>query len=199
MPYWTHARGAVEDVDVQYVKGWWAVTHILHTVDCRRWFMPDSVSWDNSLIFTPSDPVIRDVLSGATLENNSFVNPSPNSTIELRCEVDTLRGQPHWVFFAANQSQQVVIKSTSDLFVLEENATYSILRSRPGSSPASLEGLLCCLANDGFDSEDFFAKCVQLTTKPLKGETPCGSHYITFVLCADVCNTIKCLQPLNIW
>lgn len=160
--------------------------------------MPDSVSRDNSLIFTPPDPVIRDVFSGATLENNSFVNPSPNNTIELRCEVDTLRGQPHWVFFAANQSQEVVrIKSTSDRFVLEENANYSILHSKTGSSTASLEGLLCCLASDGSDSEDFFAKCVQLTTKPLKGESTCSSHSNTFVFCADVCNVITRLQPLN--
>lgn len=108
------------------------------------------------------------------------MNPSPNNTIQLRCDVSILRGQPQWVFFSTHLSQQVVISSTSDGFVVEENTNYSILRSDPGSSPSSLAGHYCCQASDGPGSLYLFAKCVQVITRPLKGELNASVHSSNF-------------------
>lgn len=134
----------------------------------------------------PSDPVITDLLSEDTLDNASFVNPSQNHTIELRCDVCMmmLLGRPHWIFFSGDQSQQFVINSTSDRFVIEENTTYVVVRGKAASSPASLEGLYCCVASDGPGIEDSIAKCVEVTTRPLKSEWSASCN--VYPLCATL-------------
>lgn len=64
-----------------------------------------------------------------------------------------------------------MINSTSDRFVTEENTTYSVVRGKAASSPASLEGLYCCVASYGPGIHDSISKCVQVTRKPLKSES----------------------------
>ena len=112
---------------------------------------------------TPPDPVITDLLSGATLDNNSFVNPSQNNTIELSCHVGSLGSEPRWEVSEQNQ-----------LFVsthYKENSTALILSSVEVPDPSSLEGLYCCEAGDDNGMQDSIVKCVQVTTQALKGET----------------------------
>lgn len=112
-------------------------------------------------LLTPSDPVITDLLSGATLDNNSFVNPSQNNTIELSCHVDILSGEPRW------EHQNQPFASVHP----KENTSSIILRSVEVDDPRSLEGTYCCVASDGPGMQDSIVKCVQVTTQPLKGET----------------------------
>lgn len=112
------------------------------------------------------DPIITDLTTGQSLENNTVVVIS-GSSVSLVCNVDPPRRPPFWRLTRANGVQQYFTANHTDsVFTVTSSLNSSHLVGQYEPSTAnSLVGTYCCFSMDG---DDLLLKCVTASNAPIK-------------------------------